>query len=65
LGTAPLVGLVRDLYSIGYSGYLSLELFNRGYWKQDPLAVAGEGYKKMREIEKIAAEGDRGNSGNG
>ena len=34
--------LVRDLRRIGFRGVLSLELFNRDYWKQDPVAVARE-----------------------
>jgi hypothetical protein len=29
---------------------LSLELFNRQYWKQDPLAVARTGLEKMQEV---------------
>ena len=54
-GCAPLVGLVRDLIRIRYRGYLSLELFNRDYWKQDALAVAREGCIKMRRLLKSAA----------
>ena len=46
-GTAPIVALLRDLRAIGYDGYLSLELFNRGYWKQDALTtVARTGREK-------------------
>ena len=57
LGTAPLAGLIRDLHSIGYRCYLSLELFNRDYWKQDALAVAREGCRQMREVERRAIAG--------
>src|SRR5437763_6157445 len=39
-GVAPLRALVRSLRDIGYRGMLSLELFNREYWKQDALEVA-------------------------
>jgi 2-keto-myo-inositol isomerase len=55
-GCAPLVELVRDLLAIRYSGYLSLELFNRDYWKQDALTVAREGCRKMRDLVKRATE---------
>jgi 2-keto-myo-inositol isomerase len=55
-GTAPLVGLVGDLISIGYHCYLSLELFNRDYWKQDALTVAREGCRKMKEIKEKAID---------
>src|SRR5207244_4349536 len=42
-GTAPLKEIVRTLRRIGFDGVLSLELFNREYWKQDPLTVARTG----------------------
>jgi 2-keto-myo-inositol isomerase len=47
-GVAPLTTLLRDLKSIGFRGMLSLELFNRDLWKQDPLVVARTGLEKMR-----------------
>ncbi len=47
-GTAPLTSLFRTLRDIGFHGYLSLELFNRDYWKQDPAVVARTGLEKMR-----------------
>jgi sugar phosphate isomerase/epimerase len=47
-GVAPLKGILRDLEQIGYRGVLSLELFNRDYWKQDALTVARTGLEKMR-----------------
>jgi len=49
-GVAPLKELVRDLRQIGYRGMLSLELFNRDYWKQDALTVARNGLEKMRAV---------------
>jgi sugar phosphate isomerase/epimerase len=49
-GTAPIVTLLRDLQSIGYSGMLSLELFNRDYWKQDALTVARTGREKIQAL---------------
>jgi sugar phosphate isomerase/epimerase len=47
-GIAPIKSMLRDLRSLGFQGYLSLELFNRDYWKQDALAVARTGLAKMR-----------------
>jgi len=47
-GVAPLKSLFRDLKGLGFQGYLSLEVFNRAYWKQDPLVVARTGLEKMR-----------------
>ena len=55
-GIAPLKELVRDLQRIGYRGMLSLELFNRTYWKQDPLVVARTGLEKMREVVRASLE---------
>ena len=47
-GIAPLPEILRDLRLAGFQGFLSLELFNRDYWKQDPLAVAKTGLEKMK-----------------
>ena len=47
-GVAPLAEVFKALRAIGYAGYLSLELFNRTYWQQDPLAVAKTGLGKLR-----------------
>lgn len=47
-GVAPLKALFRDLKSLGFQGYLSLEVFNRDYWRQDALVVARTGLEKMR-----------------
>jgi 2-keto-myo-inositol isomerase len=49
-GVAPLRELVRDLRRGGFRGVLSLELFNREYWRQDPLTVARTGLEKMRAV---------------
>jgi sugar phosphate isomerase/epimerase len=49
-GVAPLKSFLRDLKQIGFRGVLSLELFNREYWKQDPLSVARTGLEKMRAV---------------
>ena len=47
-GIAPLKEIFATLRQIGFNGFLSLELFNRDYWKQDPLVVARTGYEKMK-----------------
>ena len=47
-GIAPLKEVFATLKAMGYRGYLSLELFNRDYWKQDPHAVAKTGLEKMK-----------------
>jgi sugar phosphate isomerase/epimerase len=49
-GVAPLKALLRDLRKLGFNGVLSLELFNRDYWKQDPLKVAQTGLEKMKAL---------------
>jgi sugar phosphate isomerase/epimerase len=49
-GVAPLVTMLRDLHAAGFRGLLSLELFNRDYWKQDALLVAKTGLEKMRAV---------------
>jgi sugar phosphate isomerase/epimerase len=47
-GVAPLKDLFRTLRDIGFRGHLSLELFNRDYWKQDAPTVARTGLEKMK-----------------
>jgi sugar phosphate isomerase/epimerase len=47
-GIAPLDQILRDLRDIGYKGALSLELFSRDLWKQDPLTDAKTGLQKMK-----------------
>ena len=47
-GVAPLDEVFQLLKGIGFSGVFSLELFNPGYWEQDPLAVAKTGLEKMK-----------------
>jgi sugar phosphate isomerase/epimerase len=52
-GILPLVQLLRDLKTINYKGPLSLEMFKREHWKQDPEEVARIGLQKiMSLIEK-------------
>jgi 2-keto-myo-inositol isomerase len=56
-GVAPLSALLRDLRQAGFRGVLSLELFNRDYWKQDALTVARTGLEKMRASVRRAERG--------
>jgi sugar phosphate isomerase/epimerase len=47
-GVAPLKDVFGTLKKLDYRGFLSLELFNREYWKQDPNEVAKTGLAKMK-----------------
>jgi len=53
-GVAPLKKILRDLRSIGYRGLISLELFNRDYYRRDPAEVLREGYLKTRAVVEEA-----------
>jgi sugar phosphate isomerase/epimerase len=47
---ADLPRFFRDLWSTGYRGPLSIELFNRSYWEEDPLHVAKTALVKTQAI---------------
>ena len=47
VGSTSLSNFTVDLFSTGFSGTLSLELFNPNYWKEDALTVARTGLEKM------------------
>jgi sugar phosphate isomerase/epimerase len=49
-GIAPYRTLLRDLRAGGFQVMLSLELFNRDLWKQDPLTVARAGAEKVKAL---------------
>ena len=49
-GVAPLGKIIRTLVATGFSGLLSLELFNRDYWAQDAEQVARKGLDSMKEM---------------
>jgi sugar phosphate isomerase/epimerase len=51
-GSAPLTDTLRALHKTGGQKVLSLELFSRKYWVDDPLSVARTGLARM----KAAAE---------
>ena len=48
----------RRCKAVGYRGFLSLELFNHTYWKQDPHAVAKTGLEKLKASVAKAVGGD-------
>jgi 2-keto-myo-inositol isomerase len=49
-GAAPMRQILTDLSNMGGEKVLSLELFNRTYWEQDPLQVAKTGIAKMKAL---------------
>lgn len=49
-GVAPLKEILQTLKNMGGAKVLSLELFNRDYWKQDPLQLAKTGLQKMKTL---------------
>ena len=49
-GVAPLTDLLQTLRRTGGQKVLSLEVFNRTYWSQDPLSVAKTGLAKMKSV---------------
>ncbi len=56
-GIAPYDQILRTLYDTGFRGMLSLEVFNRDYWAQDPLTVARTGLEKCRAVVQHAMAG--------
>jgi sugar phosphate isomerase/epimerase len=53
-GVAPLKELFHTLRDIGFRGFLSVELFNKDYWKQSPPKVAELALAKTREAVRKA-----------
>jgi len=49
-GVAPMNQILTDLKNMGGEKILSLELFNRAYWEEDPLIVARNGLAKMKSL---------------
>lgn len=49
-GIAPWAQVLSALKKVGFSGLLSLELFNPEYWKQDPAVVAKTGIEKVKAV---------------
>lgn len=55
-GTAPFSEILRDFHNTGGQKVLSLEVFNRQYWAQDPLEVAKTGLAKMKAVATQALQ---------
>ena len=53
-GVGPVVDILRVLHAHGNEKVLSLELFSRTYWEQDPLEVAKAGLAKMKAVAEKA-----------
>ncbi|WP_337173415.1 sugar phosphate isomerase/epimerase family protein [Paludisphaera sp.] len=49
-GVAPIRWILETMAAGGSPMMLSLELFNKEYWAQDPAVVAATGLRKMREL---------------
>ncbi len=49
-GVAPMNQILTDLNNMGGEKVLSLELFNRSYWEEDPYLVAERGLAKMKSL---------------
>lgn len=49
-GIADLARVIANLRTIGYRGPLSLELFNRNLWSQDPASVIRRGIERIRAL---------------
>ncbi|MEO5682777.1 MAG: sugar phosphate isomerase/epimerase family protein [Chitinophagaceae bacterium] len=52
-GAAPLKQILHTLKTMGGTKTLSLELFNKTYWDQDPLLVAKTGLAKMKAVVNL------------
>ncbi len=55
-GTAPLARILRGLRETGFRGAISLELFNREYWKQDAATVLRNGIARMRAVVRTSLQ---------
>ena len=55
-GIAPMSQILNSIGGHGRSIVLSLELFNRDYWKLDPMEVAKTGLAKMKAAVEKAAQ---------
>jgi len=53
-GILPLGSIFKDLKATGYKGFISLEMYNPNYYKQDLLTVAKTGLKKTLDVLKMA-----------
>ena len=53
-GVAPLTRILQTLFENGFSGILSLELFNRQYWREDAASVLEKGLAAMKNAVEAA-----------
>lgn len=53
-GVLPLPEVLRDLKATGFTGCVSLELYNPSYWAQDHLTVAKTGLEKTLNVIRKA-----------
>ena len=53
-GILPLDSIFKDLKATGYKGFISLEMYNPNYYKEDLLTVAKTGLKKTIAVLKKA-----------
>jgi sugar phosphate isomerase/epimerase len=53
-GILPLASIFKDLKATGYKGFISLEMYNPNYYKEDLLQVAKTGLRKTLEVLKKA-----------
>ena len=53
-GVAPLADILKALHNTGGQKVLSLELFSRKLWGEDPLEVAKTGLAKMKAVAEKA-----------
>ena len=53
-GILPLTSIFKDLKATGYKGFISLEMYNTNYYKEDLLQVAKTGLRKTLEVLKKA-----------
>lgn len=49
-GVAPVASILKTLADGGFRTMLTLEVFNRDYWAQDPRLVLETGYRKMKNL---------------
>jgi 2-keto-myo-inositol isomerase len=58
-GIADLPRVIANLRTIGYCGPLSLELFNRTLWEQDPRDVIELGLNRIRDLVEGTTDASR------
>lgn len=49
-GAIPLDSIIAGIRGKDYRGYFSLELYNEGYWAEDPIVVARDSFRALRRL---------------